>query len=135
MNKQEFALSKHDKGYNCSQAVACAFCEEVGVDETTMFKAAEGFGFGMGNTEYVCGAVSGAILLAGFKNSTANLDGEKSKTSTYALATEITEAFLQKNHSVICKELRGSESGTALRSCPGCMEDAVTIVQSILAFD
>jgi len=26
----------HKNGYNCSQAVACAFCDEVGIDEKTM---------------------------------------------------------------------------------------------------
>ena len=39
------ALEYHKKGYNCSQAVACSFCEEFGVDEETMFRIAEGFGF------------------------------------------------------------------------------------------
>ena len=32
------ALEYHKKGYNCSQAVACSFCEEFGVDEETMFR-------------------------------------------------------------------------------------------------
>ena len=36
------ALEYHKKGYNCSQAVACSFCEEFGVDEETMFRIAEG---------------------------------------------------------------------------------------------
>ena len=30
------ALEYHKKGYNCSQAVACSFCEEFGVDEETL---------------------------------------------------------------------------------------------------
>ena len=46
--KVEKALELHDKGYNCAQAVACSFCEEFGVDQETMFKISEGFGFGMG---------------------------------------------------------------------------------------
>ena len=67
------ALENHDKGYNCCQAVACAFCDLVGVDEETMFKASEAFGLGMGCMNGTCGAISGAVLLAGFKNSSANL--------------------------------------------------------------
>lgn len=35
-------------GYNCAQAVACAFAEEAGVDKATVFRIAEGFGSGMG---------------------------------------------------------------------------------------
>ena len=26
-------IELHDKGYNCAQAVACAYCDLVGVDE------------------------------------------------------------------------------------------------------
>ena len=48
MTKKELALEYHKKGYNCAQAVACAFCEELGVSETEMYKIAEGFGLGMG---------------------------------------------------------------------------------------
>ena len=40
MTKKELALEYHKKGYNCAQAVACAFCEELGVSETEMYKIA-----------------------------------------------------------------------------------------------
>lgn len=72
MTKQEKAIELHDKGCNCAQAVACAFAEEIGVPEETLFAAAEGFGLGMGGMEATCGAVSGAVMLAGFKNSCAD---------------------------------------------------------------
>ena len=48
MTKQEKAIELHDRGCNCAQAVACAFAEEIGVPEETLFAAAEGFGLGMG---------------------------------------------------------------------------------------
>ena len=60
------------KGYSCSQAVACAFCDEVGIDEKTMFALTEGFGLGMGDMQGVCGAISGAAIIIGMKNSCAN---------------------------------------------------------------
>ena len=47
MTKQEKAIELHDRGCNCAQAVACAFAEEIGVPEETLFAAAEGFGLGM----------------------------------------------------------------------------------------
>lgn len=43
MTKQEKAIELHDRGCNCAQAVACAFAEEIGVPEETLFAAAEGF--------------------------------------------------------------------------------------------
>ena len=45
--KAEYAISLHNQGYNCAQAVACTFCKEFGVDEQELFRIAEGFGLGM----------------------------------------------------------------------------------------
>ena len=74
MTRIDETIKKHDKGYNCAQAIACTYCDLVGMDEETMFKVAEGLGLGVGCMEGTCGAVTGACLLAGCKNSTGNLD-------------------------------------------------------------
>ncbi len=132
MNKQKLAIVNHDKGYNCCQAVACAFADEIDMDEKILFKAGEGFGLGMGCTECTCGAISGAIMVAGFKNSTANLEGEKSKEATYQLSKEIVRKFGDKNGALLCKDLKGTETGKVLRSCTGCIEDAAALVEEIL---
>ena len=89
MNKKELAIALHDKKFNCCQAVACAFAEEVGVDEKVLFKAGEGFGLGMGCMEGICGALSGAIMLAGFKNSDGNTDNPGTKVSTYQISKQL----------------------------------------------
>ena len=68
MKKKELALEYHKKGYNCTQAVACAFCGEFGVSEEEMYKIAEGFGLGMGMMD-TCGALTGLFMLIGMKNS------------------------------------------------------------------
>ena len=67
------------------------------MDEETMFKVAEGLGLGVGCMEGTCGAVTGACLLAGCKNSTGNLDKPNSKASTYKLSREIMQKFKEKN--------------------------------------
>lgn len=126
------ALENHDKGYNCCQAVACAFCDLVGVDEETMFKAGEAFGLGMGCMNGTCGAISGAVLLAGFKNSSANLEKPNSKGNTYKLSAAITNEFLEKNGAVACRDLKGIDTGKVLRTCPGCIEDAARLAEKIL---
>lgn len=125
------ALENHKKGMNCCQAVACAFFQEVGVDEQILFKAGEGFGAGMGGMECTCGAVSGAVLLAGMKNSSGDA-ASPTKGKTYQLSKAIVRDFEEKNGSVICKELKGMETKKVLRSCDGCIEDAVRIVQKVL---
>ena len=125
-------IKRHEKGYNCAQAVACTYCDLVGVDEEIMFKMTEGFGAGMGTMESVCGAVSGACALAGMKNSTGNLDRPDSKGRTYKLSKEIQERFRSQNCSIICKELKGRDTGKVLRSCPDCIMDAARIAEEVL---
>ena len=41
----------HDRGYNCAQAVGCAYCDLVGISEDEMFRMLEGYGLGMGCME------------------------------------------------------------------------------------
>ena len=132
MTKKELAIALHDKKYNCCQAVACAFAEEVGVPMETLFKAGEGFGFGMGCAECTCGALSGAVMLAGFCHSDGNLDAPATKAETYQLSKELVTKFLEKNGSTVCSELKGLTTGKVLRSCPGCIEDGVELVQEVL---
>lgn len=133
MDKKELAIQKHDLGYNCCQAVVCSFAEELGIPEEILYRIGEGFGLGMGNKNCTCGAVSGAIMLAGLKNSGGDLSKSGStKAATYKLSAAITEAFKAQNGSVICSELKGIESGAPLRSCPDCICDAIEIAQRIL---
>ena len=80
---------KHKSGYNCAQAVACAYCDLVGIDEETMFRMTEGLGLGMGGMEGTCGAVTAACVIAGAKNSTVEMGGPGSKGATYKISKEI----------------------------------------------
>ena len=132
MTKKELAISLHDQKYNCAQSVACAFAEEVSIDPQLLFKMCEGFGLGMGCMNGTCGAISGAVALLGLKNSDGNLNDPATKASTYQISKEILNKFQQKNGSTICKELKGIGTGTPLRSCPSCIEDAVEFVEEIL---
>ena len=91
--KAEQAITFHDKGYNCAQAVACSFCKEFGVDEEEMFRIAEGFGLGMGMME-VCGALSGMMMIIGLQNSVGNPEkGKMTKGDTYKKVREYAAKF------------------------------------------
>lgn len=125
------AIANHHKGYNCAQSVACAFAEELGVDEETLFRAAEAFGFGMGCME-TCGAVSGMTVVAGFKESDGNLEKPASKKISYSASKKMINAFKEKNGTVICREIKGVDTGKVIRSCDGCVEDAAEIVEKYL---
>lgn len=134
MDKKELAIALHDKKYNCCQAVACAFCEEVGMDEATLFRIGEGFGLGMGCMEGTCGALSGAIMLAGLKNSDGNIDAPATKAETYKLSKELLQKFQERTGSTVCKELKGVESGKVLCSCPDCIRIGVEVAQEVLGW-
>lgn len=126
----------HKRGFNCAQAVACTYCDLVGVSQTEAFRAMEAFGLGMGGMQGTCGALSGAVYLAGLKYSCANLDEPTSKGATYKISRQILERFQQMNSSTLCYELKGvgTEHGV-LRACPGCIEDACKIVEELLFAD
>ena len=128
----EETIARHDKGFNCAQAVACTYCDLVGVDEETMFRMTEALGLGMGGMQGTCGAVSGACVLAGMKRSTGNLEAPNSKAESYKLSREITQKFLEKNGSLTCKDLKGVETGKVLHSCPDCIRDAAAIAEQVL---
>ena len=126
------AKARHDRGFNCCQAVACTYCDLFGMDEETAFKACEAFGAGMGSMEGTCGAVSGAVFLAGLKNSCGDLEKPVSKGKTYQFSRAITAKFREKNGSLVCRDLKGIEPGTPLRSCEGCILDAAALVEELL---
>ena len=123
--RQQQAAQFHAKGYNCAQSVACA-------DKAALFKVTEGLGLGMGGMNGTCGAISAAAVLAGLKDSTGDLELANSKAVSYKDARECIARFLEKNQSVVCKELKGVETGKVLRACPDCISDAVEIIGDVL---
>ncbi len=127
----DMARSLNDKGYNCAQAVACAFLDQVDIDENTLFALLEGFGGGMGGREATCGAVSGAVAIASLLSSKGDVPSG-TKAATYALVEPIVAAFLQQNNSLVCKDLRGLGTGVELHSCALCIEDAVRLTVKVL---
>ena len=128
----EQAVEKRNNGYNCAQAVACTYCDKVGMDEETLFKVTEAMGVGMGNMEGTCGVLTGAAVILGLRNSTANLESPNSKGATLRLARRVMEQFKERNQSVLCKDLKGRDTGVVLRSCPDCVRDACEFLEQLL---
>lgn len=125
------AIEYHRKGYNCAQATACVFAERLGMDEKDVFRMMEGFGFGMG-TMGTCGAVSAMAAVIGMKESDGDLDSPATKRICYKKMKELTGRFADANGSVICREIKGVDTGKVLRSCDGCIEDAVALLEEYL---
>ena len=105
MKHSEKATELFAKGYNCSQAVFAAFCDETGMDEETALKISSSFGGGMGRMREVCGAVSGMFMVAGMLYGYSDTEA-KSKGEHYELIQKMAEKFKEKNHgTIICREL------------------------------
>lgn len=132
-DRKKKAVELHHKGYNCCQAVICSYCDLLGLDETTAFRVAEGFGGGMGGMhEGTCGAVTGAYMLAGLKQSSGNVEKAVTKKETYNMVKQLAAAFTEKNTSTICRELLGGHGNPKIRSCDGCIEDACEMAEKIV---
>lgn len=130
--RAERALRLHGQGYNCAQAVVCAYCDQFGMDEQTAYRMAEGFGFGMGLME-VCGALSAAFMLAGLRGSKGKDYPGATKAQTYKVTKALATAFQEKNGTYLCRELKGVADGKVRRSCDGCIADACNLIEQTLA--
>ena len=128
----ELADEFHRKGFNCAQSVAVACADMVDVPKEFLFSATEGYGLGMGTTDGVCGALTGAILIAGLKKSCGNLDAPKSKASTMKISKAMLMSFREKSGAIICRELKGVDTGKMLCSCPDCIKHGVEVVEENL---
>ncbi len=96
------ARENFENGMTCSQAVAAAFADVVGVDEGTIIKLSLSFGGGLGRQREVCGSVSGASMILGAMESNIN---EDPKRETYSLVQNFCAKFKEENGSIICREL------------------------------
>lgn len=141
MSKGTVAKQKFLEGYNCSQAVACAFADEMNMDEETVKRLTIGFGGGMGRMREVCGTVAGATFVL------SALYGERNKNDVYKMVQDVAEKFKEENGSVVCRELLGLNKSTPLtpvaeprtqeyykkRPCPELAELMADILENYLA--
>lgn len=124
---------KHTRGYNCAQIVLCSYAEELGIDEETLFRISEGFGAGMGGMMQTCGAVTAMFMALGLANSSGDLQACDTKPQTMKKVRELAAEFEKKNGSLVCRELKGIDTGKVLRSCDGCIEDGIRILGEYLS--
>lgn len=145
MQRKEKAFSYFRQGYNCAQAVAMAFADEVKMDEKTLAKLASSFGGGMGRLREVCGAVSGMFLIYGIIQGYDDPNDREGKTQQYRIVQEMAEEFKNIHGSIVCREIlkkpegpdpfipdERTESYYAARPCENCVADATEILENFL---
>lgn len=104
MSRAERAKEYFLQGYACSQAVALAFADVMGMEESVIAKLALPFGGGLGRLRLTCGALSGMALVLGSVFAEAENTPENKK-KTYAITQELCLKFKDEYGSLICGEL------------------------------
>ena len=147
-NHAEIAEQLFIKGYNCAQAVFCAFTDVTGFDVDTSARLASSFGGGLGRLREVCGAVSGAALVLGILKGYDDPADQEAKKQHYELVREFADRFKEKHTSIICRELLTkaslkaesggdpeprSEKYFQTRPCPHLVYDAALILDEMLS--
>ena len=92
-------------GYNCAQAVAVAFHEELGLTEKQAARMAAAFGGGMGRMREVCGAVSGMLMVLSQLYGYDTPGDDISKKRLYGEVQALAAGFRAENGSIICREI------------------------------
>ncbi len=93
-----------ENGYNCAQAVTCAFAEKLKISQEELFRLSYGFGGGFAREREVCGAVSGMVIVADILFAPQEVNQEE-KARYYAFIREVIEEFREKAGAIRCAEL------------------------------
>ena len=93
------------EGYNCAQAVFCAFTDVTGLDMATAARLSSSFGGGLGRLREVCGAVSAASMVLGLVKG-YDVPGDRAlKARHYALVRDFAARFREATGSINCRAL------------------------------
>ena len=118
------AVENKNCGYNCAQAVICAYCDVAGIDEETARNLGAPFGIGMGNMEGTCGAITGAGMVLGMAS--------EDRIKAIRGMKQIMNKFQLRNGATQCKLLKGVGTGVVLRDCSDCVADAAEFLEEEL---
>jgi len=117
MSKKELAMELFDAGYNCAQAVLLAFSDDLDLSPTQAAKIALPFGGGMGQLREVCGALSGAFMVLGLRDSASAPPVSAEKAECYTKVREMAETFRLANGSILCRELLAQSRKDKPKNC------------------
>ena len=100
MTKAETAKKYFTDGYNCSQAVALAFKDELNMSAEDVSALTVGLGGGLARLRLTCGAISSMAMVISYVKC-KNL----SKLDAYALIQKACKEFTDEVKKSLLKEL------------------------------
>ena len=144
-SKSDIAVAKFLGGYNCAQSIVYAFSDDLRVDKSLALKIACGFGAGMGRKQEVCGAVTGGIMVIGWKYGRGENDERRIMDLAYVKVRVLMDHFSEKHGTFICRKLVGeceltTDEGQKMykerdllhRICAPCLVSVAEILEDIL---
>ena len=108
---------------NCCQAVVRAFADTLPLGDAALMQLASGFGSGMGTMEGSCGALVGAVIVAGLRSQ---------GIGTAALSRRIVPRFRELCGATVCRDIKGVETGKMLCRCEDCVRNAVLAADEVI---
>lgn len=121
MTIEERKLKARDlflQGYNCSQAVFCAYADDYGIPMELALKVSASFGGGIARMRETCGAVCGMAMLVGLEKGQTEPNDSVAKQENYKAAQTLIEEFRKMNGSIKCAELLNLRKDAPIISTP-----------------
>jgi C_GCAxxG_C_C family probable redox protein len=127
--REERAVWLKHHGHNCCQSVIKALTEDDAaisdVEREVLHRAGAGFRTGMGGMEATCGALCGAVMVAGLKLPDTVVAGKAAK--------QMHERFVEISGASICKILKSRRpDGRFVCDCDDCVRHGVRVFGEIM---
>lgn len=145
MTRVELAISMHDRGFACSQAVVAAFAGHLGMPPATAARIACGFGGGIGRLGASCGAITGGVMALSLALGSEKPEDQDAKLGTYSVVADFVRGMEAFAGAADCRSLLGGldlwkeedrlamkEGQLSARVCSPLIAEAVYRVERIL---
>jgi len=113
MNRTERALAQFATDSACSQSVAVAFSDIIGLDETVVHRLNTGFGGGIAGRQMACGAVLGGVLVLSARHGSDGPEQADRKAATKQIVAAYLTAVENRLHSLTCRDILGADMDEA----------------------
>ena len=105
--RSDRAVALHLSGYNCAQAVLCAFSDLIDIDERLLRRVASDLGGGLSGThENACGAVTGMLVAFGLINGYDDIQDAEDKKRVYETGAGLLARFKAEFGALTCGVLK-----------------------------
>ncbi|MDZ4163968.1 MAG: C-GCAxxG-C-C family protein [Smithellaceae bacterium] len=139
------AVQASREGMNCCQSIIATYGPPLGLPPEVAVRLGSCFGGGLGRAGEVCGALTGATMVLGWKYGPLDAKNREARELGYALVRELVGIFRERRGAVTCRELLNcdistaenyalaKERGVMKELCPMLVQDAAEILEAIIA--